>query len=57
MIHSLKQFLYGIAGVITGIIIVYLLNNEEINWDTIGVVITVFFLILLFRLGLSLYKK
>lgn len=57
LINRLKTFLSGIAGVLVGIMVVNLIRNEEIDWDTIGALITITFLILLFRLGLNLYKK
>ncbi|WP_161493869.1 hypothetical protein [Virgibacillus necropolis] len=57
MINRLKTFLSCIAGASVGIMVVSLIRNEEIDWDTIGALITISFLILLFRLGLNLYKQ
>lgn len=57
LIKKLKTFLSGIAGALVGIMAVSLIRNGEIDWDTIGTLITVTFLILFFRLGLNLYKK
>ncbi|WP_186579482.1 hypothetical protein [Aquibacillus kalidii] len=57
MNQSLKRSLSGIAGVIFGIIVVNLLRGEKIYWGSIGTIITIAILFLLFRLGLNLYKK
>lgn len=57
MNKRLKSFIFGIMGVFVGLIIVNLIRDGEIDRSTIGFFITLIFLILLFRLGLSLYKK
>ncbi|WP_404427107.1 hypothetical protein LG296_14810 [Ureibacillus chungkukjangi] len=54
---ELKTFLSGIAGVLIAIIVVSIIRDGEINWDTIGILIGLILLILLIRLGLSLYKN
>ncbi|WP_170138816.1 hypothetical protein [Oceanobacillus chungangensis] len=56
-INKLKTFLAGIAGVLLTITIVSIIRDGEIDWDTIGVLVTFTILILLFSLGLGLYKK
>ncbi|MFZ3579232.1 hypothetical protein [Virgibacillus sp. DJP39] len=57
MTNRSKSFLSSITGVLIAIIIVSLNRNGEVDWDTIGALISLIFLILLIRLGLSLYKK
>ncbi|PYF06252.1 hypothetical protein [Ureibacillus chungkukjangi] len=53
----LKTFLSGIVGVLIAIIAVSFFRDGEIDWATIGSIIILIFLILLIRLGLSLYKN
>ncbi|MCM3388093.1 hypothetical protein M3649_08080 [Ureibacillus chungkukjangi] len=53
----LKTFLSGIAGVLIAIIAVSFFRDGEIDWGTIGSLIVLILLILLIRLGLSLYKN
>ncbi|WP_390216751.1 hypothetical protein [Halobacillus campisalis] len=57
LINRLESFLSGIAGLLVGIMIVSVIRNGEINWEEIRFLITFAFLILLFKIGLSLYKK
>lgn len=52
-----KSFIFGLMGVPVGLMIGNLIRDGEIDWSTIGLFITLIFLILLFRLGLHLYKK
>lgn len=44
-------------GVFVGMIASDIIQTGEINWNNIGLFITLIFLILLFILGISLYKK
>ncbi|WP_226036754.1 hypothetical protein [Aquibacillus saliphilus] len=57
MTSRLKSFLSGILGVLVGIMIISIIREGQIDWDTIGFLLTATFLILFFRLGLNLYKK
>jgi hypothetical protein len=55
--RQLKTFLTGVAGVLTGMIISSIIRDEEIVWDTTDILIGLAVLVLLFRLGLQLYKN
>lgn len=57
MNKRLKTFLYGILGVLVGISIVSIIKDGGINWSEIGYTLGMAFIILLFILGLNLYKK
>lgn len=57
IIKKVKTFLWGIIGVIVGIMIISIIRDGEIDWKKIGTLLTFVFLILLFNLGISLYKK
>ncbi|RDW22119.1 hypothetical protein [Oceanobacillus chungangensis] len=57
MVNRYKTFLSCIAGVLVGIIVVNIIRDGEIDWDAIGYLFTITFLIVLIRLGLNLYKE
>lgn len=44
-------------GVFVGMIASDIIRSGEINWNNIGLFTTIVFLILLFILGIGLYKK
>ncbi len=44
-------------GVFVGMIASDIIRSGEINWNNIGLLTTIVFLILFFILGISLYKK
>lgn len=54
---KIGTFLWSIIGVIVGIMIMSIIRSGEVDWKTIGMLLTFVLLILLFNLGLSLYKK
>ncbi|MBD1221890.1 hypothetical protein [Virgibacillus halodenitrificans] len=57
MYKRLRTFLFGMLGVFVGMIASDIIRSGEINWNNIGLFTTIVFLILLFILGIGLYKK
>ncbi|WP_233880571.1 hypothetical protein [Virgibacillus halodenitrificans] len=57
MYKRLRTFLFGMLGVFVGMIASDIIRSGEINWNNIGLLTTIIFLILLFILRISLYKK
>ncbi|MFD1851281.1 hypothetical protein [Oceanobacillus bengalensis] len=57
MNSRLKSFLSGLMGVLVGIMVVSIIRNGKIDWDTIGFLLTATLFVLFIRLGLNLYKK
>ncbi|MDC3414489.1 hypothetical protein NC797_16225 [Aquibacillus sp. 3ASR75-11] len=57
MVKRLKTLLSGIAGVFVGTMVVNIIRDGKLDWDTIGYLFTITFIIVLIRLGLNLYKK
>ncbi|MFD1173244.1 hypothetical protein [Oceanobacillus picturae] len=52
-----KSLIGGILGVVLGLVIVSLFRDGQIDWDPIWFFVPFVLLILLFNLGLNLYKK
>ena len=57
MNKRLKSFTFAIMGVFVGLIVSDIVRDGKINWGTINSLFALFFVILLFILGLNLYKK
>lgn len=55
--RKMKTFLFGIVGVLIGVIVVSFIRNGRIDWGIVGILIALIIIALIFRLGLNLYKK
>ncbi|WP_042221776.1 hypothetical protein [Oceanobacillus manasiensis] len=52
-----KSLIGGIVGVVIGLMIASLIRDGQIDWRAIWYFVPFAFLLLLFYLGLNLYKK